>query len=469
MKADIRQFIIYTEPLDREDFENISLDNGYILSYERHLKVSVLDNGLILLGEAIPIKEAVFDNLSKLTSDSIDDLADIVRFLSGRWTIIWKNIVISDACALMGLYFSEDCVSTSLNLIYTSTSHRNLDQYFRKPVYGDSVDWVVTPLTRIEGVRHMLCTQYLIMDSETGIRSEHYEFVFPLPCSDESFVHQELLDSFDRYFRTASKLYGKLVLPLTAGVDSRTLLALMVHAGVDFSTITLHRDSMEVSEREVPARISQICKIEHRYVMPTGDDARLRAIWHEHTFDSCASEDENFLARGQFDAIPKGALLVRGNVWEIVTCPWWKRFRNAFTGRSLAQNIADAMPQMKGDALDFWAFDVSLYGRKLDWRDSVFYEQRESAWLGGIEQSLDLLPFSHLAPINSAYLLSLMLSLDLTLRFDKLFQKHLIDKILPEISGIPYNGRTLAEKIKHYREQGLLLIGRKISRICHGS
>lgn len=452
-----RQFIICRQPVGREDFLSRELGGGFFLSYHKDLMVrscpAACGGEAVLLGTAVCAGEESDPVASLAAVRDFATLCDAVYLFSGRWTVIWNGHVLSDPCSLSCLFYGEEgpVISSSLALIAACSAQYRPAEDAPELVQGHLPDWDVAPLTRLRGVRRAFSDQYLLLGG-SKLEAVRYEPLRPGLYAGMQVEERIslLVAGFDRLFRNAASSWDEIVMPMTAGVDSRTLFALARHSGTSFSTVTLEH-AMPASDRKVPECISRLTGVPHRFVAAGPSDPARLEVWREHTSGACISEDACFWAASQYDGIPSGALLMRGNVWESFSLYWRWRFADADGREDILSSARAAMPGLDGEPFRQWV-DWWLDGKGpfTDWRDAMYFQQRQCCWLGYIEQALDLLDCDHIVPLDCAFLMSIVLSLPESAREGKRYQKDLVRALSPEISGIPYNALTLRESSAKY-------------------
>lgn len=455
-----RQFIICGHPVKRKDFFTRELAGGFFLSYHKELLLrccpAACGGEAILLGTTVCTDENSnpMDRLAAVRD--FETLCDAAYFFSGRWTIIWNGHILSDPCSLSCLFYGEEepVVSSSLALIADCFAQYRPVDGAQELVPGQLPDWDISPLTRLRGVRRAFSNQYLLL-RESKLEIARYEPLHPerYACMPIEQIVSRLVAGFDCFFTNAASIWNEIVIPMTAGVDSRTLFTLAKHSGTDFSTVTLEHE-MPVSDRKVPESISRITGVPHRFIAAGQPDPGRLEIWRGHTAGACMSEDAYFWATAQYDEIPTGSLLVRGNVWEAFSLYWRWRFAAADRRGDILSSARASLSGLDGASFSHWVdWWLEDKGPFTDWRDAMYFHQRQCCWLGYIEQSLDLLDCDHIVPLDCAYLMSMVLSLPESIREGKKYQKEIISALSPEISGIPYNALTFQEFSAKYLAQ----------------
>lgn len=459
---DRRQFIIMDHPYKREDFKNISLSNGMILSYHEELPVRIKNN-TILLG-------LVFSSIGE-TIELNDPIKERYHW-SGRWILIHNGNLYLDPCGSLGVFYSflnETMIcSSSLRMLVEQTGAKWIANYQIK--YNDGLpymDYYPLPYTPYEGIKKMYPTQYLDMTKCIfHIENENWYNEFSEYSIDDlySMLKKQLLCIFDNI----GKKYGENIwIPLTAGVDSRTCIAVAQKAGLKFGAYTALRDNIHSWDKKAPRKICKKLGIPHFYMNDIGKNNPER----EKLYDlHCGGRVSVGTDRQQFivnNDVPDAdsAIVLWGTAWELYGRNFWGTFEigkdNAerFEAWDKYSDGAICKSNIHEKSLREWFDYVEKYSmHTMDWRQRMYYEQRIGSWLSTAYQAIDLFDSDRISPVNCYDILGLLANLvDKTFpdesRSDKRYQIRMIDEFLPKVKIIPYEKKAnilnrLIRKIK---------------------
>lgn len=449
--VDRRQFIIMNRPYERENFKNISLGNGLILSYHEELPVKIQDK-TILLGLA-------FSSIAE-TIDLNNPINDRYHW-AGRWVLIHNGNLYLDPCGSLGVFYSlsNDSLicSSSLRLMAEQTGAKWIANYQIK--YNDGLpymDYYPIPYTPYDGIKKMYPTQYLDLVKHT------------LCFEDESWY-----DRFSKYsvedlyamlkqqliciFKNIGKQYGRNIwIPLTAGVDSRTCIAIAKEAGLKFGAYTALRDNINSWDKRAPKKICRRLGITHFYMNDIGKSNFDReGLYNLH----CGGKVSVGTDKAQFIAgndVPDAdlSIVLWGTAWELYGRNFWGTFE---IGKDNTERF-DAWDKYSGGAvrnsniheksLKEWLDYVETHSmHTMDWRQRMYYEQRIGSWLSSSYQAIDLFDSDRISPVNCYDVFGLLINLvDKTFqdeaRSDKRYQVRMIDEFLPQIKDIPYEKKA---------------------------
>ena len=311
-----------------------------------------------------------------------------------------------DAAGLLGCYFRRDPTGA----VWASSSPALLTDLpgmpaprvvAPPPAIRKGLDWCPPPASRLEGVDRLLPSQRL--------RFAHDEPVAPAPFLPEVAPERGYGDTLDRLeglltgaVRALADLGGPVWLPLTAGHDSRLLLAAADRAGdpVVAYTFVKPRSEMARADLVLPPRLAALVGVEHRLIARSPVSAARSEAWDRHTLGHSMDVDREYVARGMWGSVPDDATILRGGVLEAARCYYWRRLPPEPGGADEELAAIDAGfgiqehnpgSPIHRDGLARWVeWSRGDPRGPLDWRDRFYLEQRAAGWLSAVEQGLDV-------------------------------------------------------------------------------
>ena len=310
------------------------------------------------------------------------------------------------------------------------------------------MDWYPPPRSRFEGIRRLLPTQVLSLKPEDG---EAVTARPALMAVGEPRVYESALEELQRILVTSldnlPRGEEQVWLPLTGGLDSRLILAAAKQVGVPLTTFTLRYRSMPTGDRVLPPLLARELGYEHRFVRPAASSRRRLELFDVHTAKHCVGIDRRYFARGQWSAFRAPAVVLRGGVFEVGRCFYYRKFPQAATG-DLAGSIAARFrfPEFHADSAAHlagiaewakWVERTPCPG--LDWRDRLYLEQRLGGWASSIEQALDMTAYERAYIANSHLYMSTVLTLPEETRLAGRHHVDLVRRMAPELLRFPFN------------------------------
>lgn len=412
MDVHARQFLIGPSPLQRPGWLTDEVTNGIWLSRDSRLP---LDG----------------DRLGVLLGDD-PDLA------AGRFVRLDGDRVELDACGTLGVFHrridGQVWLSSSLALL------RRISPELPPPdvllEWNGALENVPPPLAAVEGISALLASQTI--DVRTGDLGRRSLLHGPHLGYDATVSE---MDQLLRQAVTAAAARGPVWLPLTAGSDSRLLLAACVAERVPVVTYTMRSSRIDDFDLHLPPKIADAAGVEHRLIEPRDYDADVAAAFAEHTDGLTVDMDSEFVPRGQWEQIPTDATVLGGNVWEVGRCYYH-------------DHRPDAPPEWHD-----WPTEEGI-----DWRDRLYLEQRIGGWLAAFEQGVDFTGRTRVHVANNRRLVTLMLGVDEERRRDGVHQRDVLKRLAPQLTRFPVN------RPSSLRERARLRVDRERELVrYHGS
>ena len=443
-----KQFIL------NENWKAYQLNNSIWLSCCTDLQVTTAkDNSgqdWYLLGLAIETLKEKTSPEEEIRQTNSNCVPDLYSTWVGRWVLVGNGKLNLDASGLLGCFYGKD----SEGQVWASSSVALLAQILfpdRAPVvdprqlkYEVGISWYTPPRSRFEGISQLLPSQLLDLRSgEIQARP-----LMPEICLDRDY--EDILEEIQQVLVTTlqqlAKITPNLWLGLTAGYDSRLILALSRIAGIEVKPFTRIASRMSVADMIFPPKLAKDCGYTHRFIRnpkrkPYPERNKLAK---EHTAAHVSKGDAEPFLIGVRDSL-KG-ISIGGHGFEVA-----KSFANLPTLPKILPNaevgaimIAELFNEPKNSTattgLKEWLnWVIENPQENLNWRDRFYIEQRQAGWLSCKEQLYDLNDFFRFPILNSAYLYSLFLSIKEEKRFASKIQIDLINKIAPQLNRYPFN------------------------------
>lgn len=446
------QFLISKKQYQGSDFLSVEMEKGYFLSYHKQLSVYIKrESDILLLGiawQTDPSKSDPVSEIEKLVEryrDEIpqNEILSMEESWCGRYVLIVQGKVYLDACGLMGIFYSREGISSSCRVLAESMG---LPEKIYEP--SSQFYWMPSPLTHYEEIRRLLPSQiYHLYDG--GMQGRQLTAAGALPCSSEQERIKRFADYFTQSLKNMEKtLPGqKILITVTGGYDSRTLLALAEYAKIDFECFTLGYEGISDGDVELPQKLCARLKRGHTYIPREREKYAEQRIeeYRRHTMGLINDQDKLLYAYGQYQELVEKygkVVLLRGSVWEIITDYYGKYIGDEFKKEDV-YNIYPAwdseLVRESLDAYEKWG--KANPQKDLTDGDRFYWEQRCGSWLSAIEQSFDLFDdVTSLQPLNSRLLITMLAGFDREDRIIKNHQVKIIGRICPALNEIEYDG-----------------------------
>lgn len=386
----------------------------------------------VLLGVAIaPNLPAV------LAAPEASLLADL-RNWTGRWVLLAGDRLIADAAGLLGCYFAEGWVSSSPALLHEVLGRPGVARS-RSLVHGTGVEWYPPPTTRFEGTSRLPAGYTIDLRSGETTKRPPLAVAARSVADTLEFIETDLVNKV----AAAAGAASRIVVPLTAGYDSRLLLAAALSAGLKPVAVTQLKTRMSEADRVLPPRIAAAAGIEHFTVPVAEEDPAHLELYDEHTAGHIIDIDRSYFARGQLFWAREGDLILRGGAFEVGRCFYWERLPEVMPmAEELARRFDGERDPAIIEGLRIWCHRHQS-DQSADWRDIFYLEQRVGGWLSAVEQSLDLVAGTRFHPANSIAFYEAVLSLPVEIRRQSQHHVDLVARLAPALARFPYNPRRL--------------------------
>ncbi len=244
----------------RPEWECLQLTDQLILSVCPKLRITKLrsSNGrdYYLLGLAVPADVPGSSVERSFSSKHSSEIEEWTGFWAGKWALISAEQCWQDAAGLLGLYHRE----TSGRLWISSSPAilggylPNVEPATRLPwriAHEKGMDWIPVPLTTRENVFKLLALRTI--DPRTGaIRPVRFSCAGSSPTKDVRVLASTLKTVMGNW---GGAQFRERMIGLTAGFDTRTVLAAATAANVDFHSFTDVHELLVRADRELPPRL----------------------------------------------------------------------------------------------------------------------------------------------------------------------------------------------------------------------
>lgn len=411
---------------------------------------------VIIIGQCIPISEehslppveALLERLRRGEQLFFEELG----YYGGRHAVIFGAAddvrVVNDATAMRSVFYSLEqgtIVASHATLVETALGATNQQDDL---IFGYGFPGNRTPFARTR----ILTANTWLSFSAGSVRRFWPNRVPPPRSVDE--VATDILEAATTTMRNVA--HDRLVkIALTAGIDSRAVLAVAMHSGINYETYTYGAAKNTALDRSFAADFAKRLEIPHSLVRRLATPPELREVLAEAHYSPHHQGEVAGLINFFAD---QRALAVSGNLLEI--------------GRSFYKNYTEQAPPVTAEAMSslhlqsmskklqskiadygnehfhakatiaFQAFiDESEYTKSrgmLDPFDQFYWEHRMSTWHGPAMLERDFYATAFI-PFNSRRIFEAMLGLSLDERKKAEVFYRLIEIANPRLLDFPIN------------------------------
>jgi hypothetical protein len=444
-----RQFIIGNnlKPI-KEDWEFLKVGEDLYLSHCPTLPIGkrkdLNDVEWLLLGIAIQTDKEKDDPLTQIGGSLTNDINELYKSWTGRWILIGNNEIHLDCCGLLGCFYMKThenrWISSSLAVLQEIGCLSPRPESIK---HASGIEWYPLPTSRFEGVYKLLPSQILNL---TTFRPEKRA----LPKPIQGLSYDQILDQITEKLRCAllhvSNSGLRIIVALTAGYDSRLVLAACCYAGIKVKTFIRVHETTSYSDIILSKKLSKASGISHRYIKSSRFSKENEDVFNRHTAGNTDHIVRKAFSNRQYDLFTKEDIILAGTIFDVAKKNGYRKnmdsnlsIETIFKALGLEYNSQS----YNFNALTEWVEWVKQTPTdELDWRDRFYLEQRIAGWASSIQQALDLIDAERLLIANSYDLVSLFLSIPEEKRKNCEYHVDLIRKMFPTLLRYPFNPRA---------------------------
>lgn len=453
-----KQYIISSIKLKIPNMVAMPMRNGVVLYCGSDLKVfemkDVFGRHYILLGEAYCTDlypKSPDEDICNFTGES---LFELTQSWTGRWVLIRDNELIIDASGMMSAFYftttsNQWLVSSSLALLSFVAEVNS-----KESVSESGINWRILPDSLIDGVSQLLCTQKILFNKT--LETEFYSrFVDYRELTTEDKVDL-ITNRLNICLKNIQKFSNRqIVIALTAGKDSRLVLASALFSKVHFSTYTMEHPKMLYADRTLPKKIAKDYDFNWMFTKQKKYNTRKAQEYLLFCGGNSKGADVFFYATDQFEQLPKNAIIIRSGLFE--SGQLYGRKTAGETRESFKEGFEKYYSSSFKNQKQYHSFYKWLQYENsnpipfMDIRDRFYIEQRVNGWAAAIEQALDINDFVSVQIANCQEILSILLSANIQEREGLKLAYDMISKLDPHLLEYPVNRIYILDRIRFYR------------------
>ena len=413
-----------------DHFRVEALDDGLFLHHDPDLRIDASVPGVLTLG--------------LLVGDAAATPAHLRHHLSGRFVTIAESRLHLDATGSMAVFYARDpaavVCSSSVALIVQVAGVATLARELRWR--GRSMNWDPSPSCRA------LRFSRLFFDQALDLKSGRPEQLPRPPLSIAGDPAERLAEYLARFMTALATLSRPIYLPLTAGNDSRTLLAAALAQKLDFTAYTDLRGGRSVVDDHVAKRLARRYGFRHISNWPGARDEAGSSAYAAHTAGCEGDSGSEQVLNSLYRMFPPGAITLSGGVFEIGRLFYLKRLGAISFDDPAEAALATASAFNSTDAPVVEALEQWIRYRQqhpvagMNMIELFYLDQRLGGWASANRQAEDSTGLTRLTPMNSWEAISILLSVPPDQRVRATVQADAMERLLPGIgSAEPLNPR----------------------------
>ena len=455
-----RQFLLSTDARHALSNSNaVDIAGRYHLSAHKELELTHVqfeNKSLTLLGFMLDpdrpedTNEQTLRRLIEATAEC-RDLFISTETLGGRWVLIAhdgiETMAMHDATGQRHLHFTHDPASGSVmcaskpgimaEQLGLAMDPSAVDFIRSRPTDDYEIYWMPGDTSLFAEIKALLPNHALFLSNG---KSERYWTASPLETMDHATALTECLRLIRGQFECARRRYA-LAIPMTAGWDSRLVLALNREYARELYAFTLVYPNLPLQSRDVavPARLLAKLGIRHHVIpYPTRIDEDFKMVFRRNNVAANTAYCRDIQAL--HDHYPGDRVCVTGDAAEIVKC-YYERSRpesEPISAIELAEFSRLGTHSFVIRAFERWLEEVG--DPPINLLDLFCWEQMAGRWQAKIRSEYDMVQESF-SPLNNRRLLRIMLTINPQTRRAPDFRlfAEMIAALWPEVLSEPIN------------------------------
>ena len=419
----------------------------------------------LLIGSMYDYRNPEFSNsdiLKKLLEENTDIIGEIAQ-LSGEFVLAFKSAeklwVLNDAGALMELYYSTDYAIFGSQVKLISEAYKlHIDtrpeavRFYNSAAFKDR-KFYVSNKTEYENMLH-LKPNYLL-----DLTNKVCERFYP-------DIKIEKLATVDIAKRMSTMLVGylksvsnrkRIAVPITAGWDSRILLAAALKANIsDIEFYVVQHDWMGADRPDVVVakKIAKTLNLELSIITYENDiPEKANQIFDESLDHNRAQSNVSIYNTYYKEFGARGVTIINGNVSEVARAYYPNLIK--LTGKDLARIYGYPNIEYVENTYNEWidANIVVFESHNLNIMDMFYWDERVGNWVAKMKSAFMLFS-DHFSPFNSRILLQTALSSkrqDRDAYFNTIYRE-ILNILSPELLKLPINPGPKSAIIKFMKK-----------------
>jgi hypothetical protein len=472
------QFILGPKAVDLfASPQHLIICQGLHLTVHADLNLQIVrDQGktIVLLGFILDPEnpQAGNDDIIESFVRRMDRCADLFRLTSrfgGRWILIADDgrdaVLFNDAAGLRQVFYSDVRVARNLWCGSDSGPMAELlglqinpaaNQFVHSPEIKRNPEyWWPGDSSPFSEVRHLLPNHYLNLRDGTCRRYWPDE---KLPAMPLAAAVQECSRLLAGSLAAAAERFD-LALPLTAGWDSRLLLAASKRIATRLSYFTLKIKAANLTEGHpdlaIPRALLAHLGLRHEVIeLPEKTDPQFSAVFQQSV--ALAHDVWSLDAQAILEFYRLQKVVIAGGVSEAArnfyTLP--RSLERKLTGEKLASLAGMGRHPFAVTYFNEW---LGKLGPTYNFRalDLFYWEQRAGSWLAMCQKEFDVAWSEIFSPYNCRRLLSHMLAVKNVYRRDPNFTlyREMILHLWSDVFAFPINPHKVPSRLKLLRKQ----------------
>ncbi len=458
--AQHNRFLLCRERIN--EFENSIDIGGYKFQYGNTDAFYKADerNAVLIFGKFVNCHdiEQSNDALAQelLESEHIDCFIKKSKKLAGRFVLLFQCksslYVVPDACASIHVAYTTegDNLFVSSNPKMIADLHHWEESELSKKIKSSGAVQYPLPydMTMYDQIKMVIPNHYLACDERKSVRYYPAEKVKNISIDEaaekSSVILQAILNGFHKKHR--------LSLPLTAGADSRKILACCRDFKSEIPVYTfLHKGFNEkTADIRIPKEISEKHKLDYRVIKDIDLPSSIAAEYKE-TLGSCFNPYAARLAWTYYNSELSEYVYLSGDIGPLARSSFGANLPEFLAKTSYLSAKTHNFSKENKKETSKWIGNVKENSKTsgISKYDLFFWEHRCGKWAANTFINTDLL-VSMINPFNCRELIEIWLSVPRQYRNRGVLQRKIMSILWPELLNFPINPGSKSKTIRNH-------------------
>lgn len=367
----------------------------------------------------------------------LDDLEKEVINLCGQYAVIAalssNTIVFTDPGAIHGIYFGDGRAASSPNLLPDLSRDDSLDSQY---TFRGTDDWYTGSICPFKKVRFLLANHCLNV-----ARGEVKRFWAP-DCSLPLGRDEGITESAEIIRKTVASLpkYGRVLLSLTGGRDSRVNLAASRRCLDRIETFTLVSPTVKRCDQEIPRELAERFSFRHKQIkIPEGDHELIQL--YDEVSAGLAQGARRKILSACIKLEGRDSIHLNGNLGAITKSFFWPGPNpSAVKVDTLMREFTNKATILR-EGVNEWLESLPKGLSPAVVYSLMYLEQRGGRWMSPGENASSLF-YTSVTPFNSRLLFETICRMPLDCQYGGFLLNSIAHCLWPEVAAHRYCRNT---------------------------
>lgn len=401
----------------------------------------------IVFGVAVNVITGESKDLAGVILEKCSCLQEVIEYekqLGGKYILLYRSgedyYVLGDAtCSIPVFYNVDDDILCSSNMQYILNvkKYTPYSEYEKIRKSGDISQAMPYDITQYNEIKQLIPNHYLILNKsevKRFINSESEQEPLSVPEATELVI--PMIKNLVEHYSSLYKLYC----PITAGRDSRVVLAFLLNSKKDFECYTMKHTEHKGDEQDLVVS-KDLCEqnnVKHKLI----EDLPLLAET-KCTIDSLLGENlyclrTLLLAQTVKSFYGDGAILTGDIIGQVGKCSLHRDILPMFATASYFRCKLHNFSKKSKFYLAQWLKEIKCSGENVNVFDLFSIENRMGRWAGQTSLIYNSIGQLSLNIFNSRSIIYIWTSVERRQRMKSLLHINLIESLYPDLLKTPF-------------------------------